>query len=92
VNDIRTKTTTYVEIDGRPFVLYGDRDLTEVMADIEKAAASPDPTFVRLDGGDELVSVLISSRTRVVVTVRRDSADHAVPEAPMFLPTADWDL
>lgn len=92
MDDTRIQTTTSVEIDGRSFVLHGDRDHTEVLADIEAAAARADPTFVRLISGDETVSVLISSRTRVVVTVRRDTADHGVPEAPMFPANIDWDL
>lgn len=63
------------------------------MAAIEAAAALPDPTFVHLGSGDELTSVLISARSRVIVTVRHDSAHHSfVPDAAMNLPVEEWDL
>lgn len=93
MDDTATNTTTCVEIDGRPFILHRDRDAGEVMAAIEAAAALPDPTFVHLGSGDELTSVLISARSRVIVTVRHDSADHAIaPDPAMYLPTEEWDL
>jgi|GEM_PF-3571512 len=92
MDESRTETTTCVEIDGRRFVLDADRHLAGVMADIEAAAARPNPTFVQLTDGDERVSVLVSSRTRVVVTVYRSSAAQEALNEPVVFPDADWDL
>ncbi|WP_298863432.1 hypothetical protein [uncultured Microbacterium sp.] len=88
----RMKAITCVEIDGRPFLLRGDRALGEVMADIEAAASGDDPKFVQLIGGEDAVSVLVSSRTRVIVTVRHDRVDHIAPDESTHLQTEDWDL
>lgn len=84
--------TTCLEIDGRPFVLGEGRDLTEVMTEIEVAAARPAPTFVQLASGDEFVSVLISSTTRVVVMVCSNSDDHEAVYGSTTSHIADWDL
>ncbi|OAN41376.1 hypothetical protein [Microbacterium sp. H83] len=86
----RTGIRTHVEVDGRDFLLGGDRDLVHVMSQIEAAAASP-PAFVDLSDGDEMVSVLIHGTSRVVVSVERE---HRPPE-PLDPPTAsidDWEM
>lgn len=80
---------THIEIDGRDFVLGDDRDLTEVMGQIEAAAASP-PAFVYLSMGDQMVAVLIHSRSRVVVSTDASLSGRAVPELWDSLP--DWEL
>lgn len=80
---------THIEIDGRDFVLGDDRDLAEVMGQIEAAAASP-PAFVYLSAGDQMVAVLIHSRSRVVVTTDGSYSGRAEPELWDTLP--DWEL
>ncbi|MCM3780418.1 hypothetical protein [Microbacterium hydrocarbonoxydans] len=80
---------THVEIDGRDFILSGERDLVHVMSQIEAAAASP-PAFVDLSDGDDLVSVLIHSTSRVVVSVETDQRSSADYE-PLSYPNNDWD-
>ncbi|MFB4351887.1 hypothetical protein RAC69_01950 [Microbacterium sp. LS_15] len=80
---------THVEIDGRDFVLSGERDLVDVMSQIEAAAASP-PAFVDLSDGDDLVSVLIHSTSRVVVSVETDQRSPAEYE-PLSYPNNEWD-
>lgn len=85
----RMNTRTHVEIDGRDFILGHDRDLVAVMSSIERAAGSP-PGFVDISAGDELVSVLITSASKVVVTVVPDTipADWTPPGTPI----SDWEL
>ncbi|WP_091227157.1 hypothetical protein [Microbacterium sp. 3J1] len=86
----RMDLRTHIEIDGRDFLLGGDRDLVDVMSQIEAAAASP-PAFVHLSIGDEMVSVLIHSHTRVVISVEREHP----PTSPLDPPTpliSDWEM
>ncbi|PRA82239.1 hypothetical protein [Microbacterium sp. MYb66] len=82
-------TNTHIVIDGQPFLLDGDRDLVDLMGEIEAAARS-EPTFVHLSAGDELVSVLVSSRSRIVITVERDGIAVTSDEAPIA-PLPDWE-
>lgn len=86
----QTRIRTHIEVDGRDFLLGGDRDLVHVMAQIEAAAASP-PAFVDLSDGDEMVSVLIHSHSRVVITVEHEHGqpDHLDPPSPMI---DDWEM
>jgi hypothetical protein len=86
---VDTDARVHIEIDGRDFVLGDDRDLTEVMAHIEAAAASP-PAFVHLSTGDQMVAVLIHSRSRVVITTGDASPGTATPEVWDSMP--DWEL
>ena len=84
------RTATYVEIDGREYTLGRDLDLVDVMSKIEAAAQSR-PTFVDLADSAHLVSVLVSPQSRVVITVRPESAtpsEHLHPGAAI----SDWDL
>ncbi|WP_144872403.1 hypothetical protein [Microbacterium sp. 1.5R] len=81
---------THIEIDGRDFVLSGERDLVHVMSQIEAAAASP-PAFVDLSDGDDLVSVLIHSTSRVVVSVETDQQASSAQFEPLSYPSNDWD-
>ncbi|MFB8188213.1 hypothetical protein ACFC14_02740 [Microbacterium sp. NPDC055988] len=80
---------THVAIDGRRFRLNGERDLVDLMSQIEAAARS-EPTFVHLSDGDELVSVLVSSRSRIVITVER-AGIAAIADEPPIAPFLDWD-
>jgi hypothetical protein len=86
----RSFTRTYVEIDGREYLLGDDHDLVEVMARIEAAAQSR-PAFVDLSSGDRMVSVLVSAQSHVVITVRRESIDESEDVFP-GLQIGDWDL
>ncbi|WP_194421849.1 hypothetical protein [Microbacterium abyssi] len=83
-------TSTYVEIDGREFLLGRDRDLVDVMSRIEEAARS-EPAFVDLSDGDRHVSVLVSHQSRVVITVRHESSAPA-EHSPLGASIGDWDL
>lgn len=85
----RAETSTHVIIDGRGFLLDSDRDLVELMGQIESAARSG-PAFVHLSAGTELVSVLVSARTQVVIQVERESVAQELDEPP-FGPLTDWD-
>ena len=80
---------THVTIDGRRFRLSGGRDLVDLMAQIEAAARS-EPTFVHLSDGDELVSVLVSSRSQIVIAVEREGV-AATSDEPPIAPFLDWD-
>ncbi|WP_404438281.1 hypothetical protein LG322_04220 [Microbacterium aerolatum] len=82
-------TSTYVEIDGREYLLGHDQDRGDVMSRIAEAARS-EPAFVDLSDGARRVSVLISHQSRVVITVRHESAS-AVHD-PLDPSIADWDL
>lgn len=84
-----TDERVHIEIDGRDFVLGDDRDLTEVMTQIEAAAASP-PAFVHLSTGDQMVAVLIHSRSRVVITTDGAYSGQSMPELWDSMP--DWEL
>jgi len=86
----KRETRTYVEIDGREYLLGQELDLVEVMGRIETAARS-EPTFVDLSDHDHLVSVLISPRSKVVVTVRHASA-LPPEETPPGSAIRDWEL
>lgn len=86
----KRETRTYVEIDGREYLLGKELDLVEVMGRIETAARS-EPTFVDLSDLDHLVSVLISPRSKVVVTVRHAST-LPPEEAPPGSAIRDWEL
>jgi len=90
MNSPTLSTRTRVEIDGREFLLDGDHDLVDLMTRIETAARS-EPMFVDLSGGERLVSVLISSRSSVVVSVVHEGVARPTDEAPVA-PLADWDL
>lgn len=90
MSGVEAGITTHVEVDGRDFVLRGDRDLVDVMSQIEAAAASP-PAFVDLSDGEELVSVLIHAASRVVVSVERESHAAELLEPPVFS-MDDWDV
>ncbi|WP_404475360.1 hypothetical protein [Microbacterium aerolatum] len=83
-------TSTYVEIDGREYLLGHEQDLVDVMARIEEAARS-EPAFVDLSEGERHVSVLVSHQSRVVITVRRESAATS-EHAPLGTSIGDWDL
>ncbi|GEK87248.1 hypothetical protein [Microbacterium aerolatum] len=83
-------TSTYVEIDGREYLLGHDQDRGDVMSRIAEAARS-EPAFVDLSDGGRRVSVLVSHQSRVVITVRHDSAVHAEHD-PLDASIADWDL
>lgn len=83
------ETSTHVEIDGQRFLLDSDRDLVDLMAEIEEAARS-EPRFVHLSDGEELVSVLVSARSRIVITVEHESRARMPDSMPIQLP-ADWD-
>ncbi|MFF7294172.1 hypothetical protein ACFY9N_16705 [Microbacterium sp. NPDC008134] len=85
----RTKPRTRIEIDGREFLLDGDRDLVDLMARIEAAARS-EPTFVDISSRGGLVSVLVSPGARVVISVAHEGRDH--DHAPPIPPIGDWDL
>lgn len=90
MSDTRAETRARVEIDGRGFAVGADCDLVELMAQIEAAARSQ-PTFVHLRGGVESVSVLVTPRSMIVITV-----DHAqtalLNERAPLVPAGDWDL
>lgn len=86
---VDTDSRAHIEIDGRDFVLGDGRDLNEVTAQIEAAAASP-PAFVHLSTGDQTVAVLIHSRSRVVITTGEPYPGHATPELWDSMP--DWEL
>lgn len=89
-----SNTTAYVEVDGREYSLGPDRDLVEVMTRIEAVARS-EPAFIDLSNGDRMVSVLVSPRSHVVVTVRRNdpppAATASSEEWSLGLPHFDWD-
>jgi len=74
-----SNTTAYVEVDGREYALEADRDLVDVMTLIE-AAARTEPSFVDLSNGDRTVNVLISTTTRVVITVRSNDPLPLLPD------------
>jgi len=84
-------TRTYVEIDGREYLLGSELDLVEVMGRIE-AAARNEAAFVDLSDGDQLVSVLVSRRSRVVVTVRPLEPQPDSDDTPPGGFLRDWDL
>lgn len=86
---VDTGSRAHIEIDGRDFILGDGRDLTEVMTQIEAAAASP-PAFIYLSTGDQMVAVLIHSRSRVVVTTGGSYASEVTPEMWDSMP--DWGL
>lgn len=90
MSGVRTGITTHIEVDGRDFLLGGDRDLVDVMSQIETAAASP-PAFVDLSDGEEMVSVLIHAASRVVVSVERQPRPAGLLEPPTFS-LDDWDV
>jgi len=85
----RTDTRAYAEIDGREYLVGHDLDLVEVMSKIEEAARSG-PAFVDLSDSDRLVSVLISQRSRVVITVRHEPLPHTEDITPDTI--RDWEL
>lgn len=89
MGDERKINRTYVEIDGREYLLGHDHDLVDVMSKIE-AAAQTKPTFVDLSGSERLVSVLVSPQSRVVITVRQESPADVVQVRPGLID--DWDL
>jgi len=82
-------TRTYVEIDGREYLLEDDQDRVDVMSRIEAAARSG-PTFVDLSGRNPRVSVLVSGQSRIVVTTGREPM--ATTEQISFdRSITDWD-
>lgn len=86
MSDTRAEARTRVEIDGHGFLVDPERDLVELMEQIETAARTQ-PTFVHLHGGEESVSVLVTPRSRIVITVdHRQGAilDEASPLVPAF--------
>ncbi len=87
-----SRTTAYIEVDGREFRLARDRDLVDVMNQIEAITRS-EPAFVDLSDGERLVSVLISPGARVVVTVRPDhrTPDSSIDDWSLDLPFRDWE-
>lgn len=83
-------TSTYVEIDGREYLLGRDQDRVEVMSKIEAVARSA-PAFVDLSDRGQHIFVLVSRRSKVVISVRHESpapAEHFSPDAL----SGDWDL
>ncbi|MFJ4255278.1 hypothetical protein [Microbacterium sp. NPDC090003] len=90
MDEPRTNTRARIDIDGREFLLDGDRDLLALMERIE-AAARTEPTFVDISDRNGLVSVLVSPGARVVISVEHVSSAALVEEAPV-MPIADWDL
>ncbi|MFB7250635.1 hypothetical protein [Microbacterium sp. NPDC056234] len=83
------ESSTHIVIDGQRFLLDRDRDLVDLMGQIEAAARS-EPAFVHLSDGDELVSVLVSSRSRIIITVEREGIAVVAEEAPVA-PFSDWE-
>lgn len=86
----RTKPRTRIEIDGREFILDGDRDLVDLMSRIEAAARS-EPTFVDISSQGGLVSVLVTPGARVIISVAPEGSEH-IDHAPPIPPLSDWDL
>ncbi|GAB3633319.1 hypothetical protein GCM10027421_26720 [Microbacterium shaanxiense] len=82
-------TRTYVEIDGREYLLGDDQDRVDVMARIEAAARSG-PAFVDLTDSDPHISVLVSEQSRIVVTTGRESS-AATEQNPFGSSISDWD-
>lgn len=82
-------TRTYIEVDGREYLLGPDQDRIDVMSRIEEAVRSG-PAFVDLSSGDRHLSVLVSHQSRIVITEQPVSPSlHAHAQTDMI---ADWDL
>jgi hypothetical protein len=90
MSDTRAETRARVEIDGHAFLVDLDRDLVELMQQIEAAARSQ-PTFVHLHGGEGSVSVLVTPRSKIVITVDHGRRAVLGEESPL-VPTSDWEL
>jgi len=86
----QTKTRARIDIDGREFLVDGERDLVDLMGRIEAAARS-EPTFVDISSRSGLVSVLVSPGAHVVVSVEHEQAAGWREDAPVS-PLSDWDL
>lgn len=84
---------TYIEIDGRTFVLQDDQPVKQIMAEIEAAASSP-PAFVDLSAGGRSISVLIRATTRVVIWIENAENDvHVEPDHGAWdLPFDEWEM
>ncbi|CAN7155283.1 hypothetical protein LJR044_002517 [Microbacterium foliorum] len=80
---------TQIAIDDQTYVLGVDRDLNEVMGQIEEAAGSS-PAFVDLSSGDRRVSVLIVPTTRVVVSTTPEPWEQSEAMFPNSQ-VNDWD-
>lgn len=77
-------------IDGQRFLLDADRDIVDIMEQIETAARS-EPTFVHLVEDGERVSVLVSPGSTVSVTVADGREVEPEDRAP-FTTLPEWDL
>lgn len=93
--ETQVETTTQVTIDGSSWHLPPGHDLVELMSQIEAAARSG-PSFVPLADGETMVSILIGSHSKVVVTVstpRSDASGNAPAfEPPLATDMTDWEL
>lgn len=81
---------TRIAFDDDRYILAPEQDLVDLMERIESAAKSG-PTFVDFMAGDRLVSVLVCSSTRVVVTVRPERSVEESRYLPIAVEPLDWD-
>lgn len=84
-----TLTRTHLTVDDSMFLLDPGQDLVDLMARFEEAAASSGK-FVHFRAGELSVSALVSSSSRVVISVGR--VNPSMGSARDLQPVgADWD-
>lgn len=83
-DEIRARIT----IDGREFAIRPDRDLVDLMQQLESAAGSR-AAFVHIRGGDESISVLVTPHSKIILAV--DHIGAAKPENKQPFSTAPVD-
>lgn len=90
MTETRVETKTQVTIDGWSFRLQPDHDLGDLMGRIEFAATTG-PSFVQLQDGDSMVSVLVSPQPKVVITVSPRET-NGIGDTPTFEPMLATDM
>jgi hypothetical protein len=93
-DEVRARIT----IDGQEFAISPDRDLVDLMQQLETAAGSR-AAFVHIHGGDESISVLVTPHSKIVlavdhigaVTPEDEAPFTATPEERPFTANADWE-
>jgi hypothetical protein len=95
MDDMRMMERTEVIIDGESAFVAQDQDLDELLGRIESAANGPAAFVEFIAVGNRLVRVLVTPRSRIVITSAsvqydsRDTGDMSAPFGGLFDLDAD---